>query len=156
MTMRGWIAKLDDFPRLGDRDILQHAGRVSADMAKIKAQAKYDKWHDRRLNQPGAVDGFFQRRDLVGVYVGGVDPVSAALALAFSTGESFGAAWKCCEAAGAAPRSCRDIYGRWSALACLRRGSPRRAAWSSDKPSASLATNPASDHPYKRRRDRRA
>ncbi|MFS0741127.1 RhuM family protein [Brevundimonas sp. 3P9-tot-E] len=59
MTMRGWIAKLDDFPRLGDRDILRHAGRVSADMAKIKAQAEYDKWHDRRLNQPGAVDASF-------------------------------------------------------------------------------------------------
>lgn len=59
MTMQGWIAKLDDFLRLGDRDILTHAGRVSADMAKIKAHAEYDKWHDRRLDQPSTVEGHF-------------------------------------------------------------------------------------------------
>jgi hypothetical protein len=59
MTMQGWITKLDDFLRLGDRDILTHAGRISADTAKIKAQAEYDKWHDRQLDQPSPVEGHF-------------------------------------------------------------------------------------------------
>lgn len=59
MTMRDWIAKLDDFLRLGDRDILTHAGKVTADSAKAKAQAEYDKWHAERLNAPSAVEEHF-------------------------------------------------------------------------------------------------
>lgn len=59
MTMRDWIAKLDDFLRLGDRDILTHAGKVTADSAKAKAQAEYDKWHAEQLNAPSAVEGHF-------------------------------------------------------------------------------------------------
>ena len=59
MGMRDWIVKLDDFLRLGDRDILTHAGRMSADVAKAKAQAEYDKWHSRHLDQPSAIEGHF-------------------------------------------------------------------------------------------------
>lgn len=59
MGMGDWIAKLDDFLRLSDRDILTHAGRMSADVAKAKAQAEYEKWHRRQLDQPAAVEGHF-------------------------------------------------------------------------------------------------
>lgn len=59
MTMRGWIAKLDDFLKLGDRDILTHAGKVSADAAKAKALAQYDTWHARQLAAPSAVEQHF-------------------------------------------------------------------------------------------------
>lgn len=59
MTMKDWIAKLDDFLRLGDRDILTHAGKVTADSAKAKAQAEYDKWHAERLNAPSVVEEHF-------------------------------------------------------------------------------------------------
>lgn len=59
MTMRDWIAKLDDFLKLGDRDILTHAGKVSADVAKARALAQYDKWHDRQLEAPSAVERHF-------------------------------------------------------------------------------------------------
>ena len=59
MTMRDWITKLDDFLRLSDRDILTHAGKVTADAAKAKAQAVYDKWHAEQLNAPSAVEGHF-------------------------------------------------------------------------------------------------
>lgn len=59
MTMQGWIAKLDDFLRLGDRDILTHAGRISADVARSKAQAEYDRWHGRQLDQPSAAEQHF-------------------------------------------------------------------------------------------------
>ena len=59
MTMQGWIAKLDDFLRLSDRDILTHAGQVTADAAKAKAQAEYDKWHVGQLNASSTVEGHF-------------------------------------------------------------------------------------------------
>jgi len=59
MTMANWIAKLDDFLRLGDRDILTHAGRISAEVAKAKAQREYDKWHTRQLDQPSAAERHF-------------------------------------------------------------------------------------------------
>jgi hypothetical protein len=36
MTMRDWTGKLDDFLRLSDREVLTHAGRVTADLAKLK------------------------------------------------------------------------------------------------------------------------
>lgn len=59
MTMRDWIAKLDDFLKLGDRDILTHAGKVSADVAKARALVQYDKWHARQLEAPSAVEQHF-------------------------------------------------------------------------------------------------
>ena len=59
MTMRDWIAKLDDFLRLSDRDILTHAGTISADGAKAKAQVEYDKWYVRQLEAPSAVERHF-------------------------------------------------------------------------------------------------
>lgn len=49
MTMAAWIAKLDDFLRLGDREVLTHAGRVTAEAAKRKAQEEYELYR-RRLD----------------------------------------------------------------------------------------------------------
>jgi len=40
MYMRDWIAKLDDFLKVSDRDILTHAGGVSHDEAIQKAHAE--------------------------------------------------------------------------------------------------------------------
>lgn len=59
MAMRDWIAKLDDFLRLGDRDVLTHAGRVTADMAKLKGGQEYDRWHARALEEPSAAERHF-------------------------------------------------------------------------------------------------
>lgn len=59
MTMRDWITKLDDFLRLGDRDVLTHAGRVTADMAKLKGGEEYERWHLRALDEPSAVEMHF-------------------------------------------------------------------------------------------------
>lgn len=44
MTVKAWIAKLEDFLRLGDRDVLTHAGRISARVAQDKADAEYDRF----------------------------------------------------------------------------------------------------------------
>jgi hypothetical protein len=59
MTMAAWAAKLDDFLKLGDRDVLRHAGRISAETARLKAEAEYDRWHERHVNEPSAVERHF-------------------------------------------------------------------------------------------------
>jgi hypothetical protein len=59
MHMADWISKLDDFLRLGDRDVLTHAGRVSAEMAGLKGGEAYERWHARAVNEPTAVEAHF-------------------------------------------------------------------------------------------------
>ena len=49
MSMSDWLAKLDGFLRLNDRDILNHAGKISQQMAKQLAEQEYDKFHQQRL-----------------------------------------------------------------------------------------------------------
>ena len=49
MTMADWIEKLDGFLKLNDRDILDHAGKVSHQLAKQLAEQEYDKFHQQRL-----------------------------------------------------------------------------------------------------------
>ncbi|ODS23965.1 hydroxyacid dehydrogenase [Candidatus Endobugula sertula] len=49
MSMVDWINKLDGFLRLNDRDILNHAGKVSHDMAKQLAEQEYEQFHQQRL-----------------------------------------------------------------------------------------------------------
>ncbi|KZX93930.1 hydroxyacid dehydrogenase [Erythrobacter sp. HI0019] len=59
MYMKDWIAKLDQFLSLSDREILTNAGRISAKLAKKKADAEYDKWHSRAIEAPSAVERHF-------------------------------------------------------------------------------------------------
>ena len=49
MHMKDWIKKLDGFLTLNDRNILDHAGKISHQMAKELAEAEYDKFHQQRL-----------------------------------------------------------------------------------------------------------
>ncbi len=49
MHMADWIAKLDGFLTLNDRNILEHAGKTSHEMAKELAEAEYDNFHQNRL-----------------------------------------------------------------------------------------------------------
>ncbi len=62
MTMRDWVAKLDDFLRIGDREILAHAGKVSHELATRKAELEYERFRQRRAIQaaPTAVDQDFE------------------------------------------------------------------------------------------------
>jgi hypothetical protein len=48
MHMADWVAKLDDFIRLSDRDILAHAGRISHQEAEEHAHAQYQHYEQRR------------------------------------------------------------------------------------------------------------
>jgi hypothetical protein len=56
MRMAEWVNKLDGFLSLNDREILDHAGKLSHQMAKQFAEREYDKFHQHRLsdeiNQP--------------------------------------------------------------------------------------------------------
>jgi hypothetical protein len=59
MTMTDWIAKLDDFIRLTDRDILTHAGKISHEAARLKAEAEYEAYRAARASLPQPVDEHF-------------------------------------------------------------------------------------------------
>jgi hypothetical protein len=48
MHMRDWIARLDDFIHLSGRKILKHAGNISAEAAKLKAELEFDKFERQR------------------------------------------------------------------------------------------------------------
>ena len=56
MYMRDWLARMDDFLRLGGRDILTHAGRISHEQAVQKAELEYEKYHRTQLAQPSKVE----------------------------------------------------------------------------------------------------
>ncbi len=59
MYMRDWIAKLEDFLRLGDRDILTHAGTISHEQALRKAEFEFEKFKALQLAQPSQVEKDF-------------------------------------------------------------------------------------------------
>lgn len=51
MHMQDWIAKLDAFLNLNDRDILHHAGKISHDMAKQRAESEYEKFRRKQVTE---------------------------------------------------------------------------------------------------------
>ncbi len=57
MKMTDWIAKLDQFLQISDREILTHAGSICAETAKLKAEAEYEKY--RKLDLPTPVEKHF-------------------------------------------------------------------------------------------------
>ncbi len=59
MTMTGWIAKLDDFLRLGEREILMHAGKISHEMATAHAEVQFDRYRKYQAKEVSAVDRDF-------------------------------------------------------------------------------------------------
>jgi hypothetical protein len=60
MTMRDWIAKLDDFLHLSGRQLLTHAGKVSHDAALKKAEVEFEKYHHARLSEPSPAEKDFE------------------------------------------------------------------------------------------------
>lgn len=61
MYMKNWIAKLDDFLRLGERDVLTHAGHVSHQEALIKAEQEYEAFRKQQLEQASRVELDFEQ-----------------------------------------------------------------------------------------------
>ena len=61
MTMAGWIVKLDDFLKLSGRELLQNAGKISADDARENAEAEYVRYRKFLDSQPRQVDDDLDR-----------------------------------------------------------------------------------------------
>ena len=59
MYMKDWIQKLDDFLKLSGKELLTHAGTISAEVAKLKADAEYDKFKERTQHQLSPVELHF-------------------------------------------------------------------------------------------------
>lgn len=62
MYMADWIAKLDDFIRISDREILTHAGKISHETARLKAEAEYEEFRAAQGALPQPVDRHFAKR----------------------------------------------------------------------------------------------
>lgn len=60
MTMADWTAKLDDFLRLSERDILTHAGRITHERAVEFADKQFDQYRQQQINQPSQVERDFE------------------------------------------------------------------------------------------------
>ncbi|AZG71749.1 virulence RhuM family protein [Shewanella livingstonensis] len=56
MKMADWASKLDDFLRLSDYEVLNHAGHISQAQATEKAKQEYDKYRRVIDAQPSKVD----------------------------------------------------------------------------------------------------
>ena len=56
MKMANWASKLDDFLKLGDHDLLTHAGKISAQQAKQRAQLEYERYRKVIDASPCQVD----------------------------------------------------------------------------------------------------
>ena len=59
MYMKDWINILDDFLRISRKDILTHAGKISAKLAKEKADKEYNKFKERTKNELSPVEIHF-------------------------------------------------------------------------------------------------
>jgi hypothetical protein len=60
MTMHDWAQELDNFLRLTRKDILTHAGKISAEAALTKAQVAYAQYQARVRDLPSQVEQDFE------------------------------------------------------------------------------------------------
>ena len=61
MTMQNWLTKLDEFLKISGRELLDHAGQISAGNAKAKAELEYASFRKQQDLLPRAVDADFER-----------------------------------------------------------------------------------------------
>lgn len=59
MYMNDWIAKLDDFLKITDNEILNHGGKISSMEAKKKAELEYEKYKEKTKNELSEVERHF-------------------------------------------------------------------------------------------------
>ena len=59
MYIRDWIARLDEFLKVRERDILKHAGKISHEAAIEKAHAEFEKFRRQMLEEPSQVERHF-------------------------------------------------------------------------------------------------
>ena len=61
MRMQNWIVKLDEFLTISGRGVLDHAGQISADTARAKAELEYARYRRLQDALPQRVDADFER-----------------------------------------------------------------------------------------------
>lgn len=61
MTMQDWITKLDEFLKTSGRKLLDHAGKISAESAKAKAELEYARYRKVLDAQAQRVDAEFEK-----------------------------------------------------------------------------------------------
>ena len=61
MHMRDWVTKLHGFLTLNERAILNHAGKISHEMAKELAEAEYEKFQHGQIEQADQAGGDFDK-----------------------------------------------------------------------------------------------
>ena len=60
MTMHDWISKLDAFLRLSEREVLTHAGKISKNEARTKAETEFETYRRHIINAPSRVEKDFE------------------------------------------------------------------------------------------------
>lgn len=60
MTMRDWVDKLDEFLKASGRKLLDHAGTISAEVAKAKAEREYERYQALQDAKPRMIDTAFE------------------------------------------------------------------------------------------------
>ena len=61
MLMQNWLTKLDEFLKITGRQLMDHAGQISAASAKVKAELEYANYRKQQDLLPHAVDADFER-----------------------------------------------------------------------------------------------
>jgi hypothetical protein len=61
MTMLDWITKLDEFLKISGRKLLDHAGKISAETARAKAELEYTRYRTLQDARPQRVDTDFEK-----------------------------------------------------------------------------------------------
>jgi hypothetical protein len=61
MTMQDWITKLDEFLKISGRELLDHAGKISAETARAKAELEYERYNAIQDAKPRAIDAEFDK-----------------------------------------------------------------------------------------------
>jgi len=59
MFMKDWIEKLDDFIKMSGSELLENAGKISHDQAKIKAELEFKKYKEKTKNDLSKVEKDF-------------------------------------------------------------------------------------------------
>ena len=61
MYMKDWIKKLDDFLRISDQEILNHAGKISHEMAVAKAGKQFEQYQQKQIEEISPVERDFEK-----------------------------------------------------------------------------------------------
>jgi hypothetical protein len=61
MYMKDWITKLNGFLTLNDREILEHAGSISHELAKDKAEKEFEIYHQKQIELSKQIDNEFDK-----------------------------------------------------------------------------------------------